>query len=125
MSKIKYRRWTVYEPLNTMPADGWKAVYAYLRDGTYAHARPLVAWVVTKQTAVMSRAGGDRIEEDDDGDFGNTLMGYALSENGGDGCAVPVCDIYDFIGFLEPGEDISLFEDEARDYVEKLAESQE
>lgn len=119
MAKVK-RRYTTYEPLSLIPANGWQAVYASRdesedeNEATFAHANPLVAFAVAKATETRVYEDG-RTEE---ADTWRDVVGY----DAGDKTIDLVAEVDNFIGYLAPGESIpEWMEQQAREYVEKQA----
>ena len=117
---MKWRSRTRYEPLSMIPANGWQAVYATRSDSdaekgaVFAHAIPLVAFVLTRVTETRVYEDGT---EEVTGDF-RAIVGYDAH----DGSIDPVEKTSNLISYLPPGRPIpDWMEQQARGRVEDEA----
>ena len=112
MRKVRHS-YTIYKPVSMIPADGWRAVYAYWDKGDekYAHAKPLMALVLAEEQWVEIYEGGRQeiVYE------GRRIMGYDPDEAG---VINPANEATNFIAYLPPGASIpDSMEQEAKEYV--------
>ena len=107
------RSYNSYKPISMIPASGWQAVYAYYdeRDSKYAHAEPLMVFVLAERERTIVHENGRRETTNE----GNHIMGYNLVE----GTMISPVDIAsNFIAYLAPCAPIpDYMEQEAKEYV--------
>ena len=111
MTKVKIARsYETYEPTSMLPADGWKAVFAYYDDEEgYAHTSPLVAFALTKICHVDIYENGHETTDEE-----ICIVGYTASDIG----IHPAEEAHNFMGYLAPGMRIlDHMEQRAKKYV--------
>lgn len=110
------RSYNSYKPISMIPAGGWQVVYAYretskVRGDKYAHAHPLMAFVLAEEEWTIVRESGRRETTRE----GRCIMGYDPDAHG---IISPASEANNFIAYLAPGMPIpDNMEQAARKYV--------
>ena len=108
-----------HTPLTIVPANGWRAVYAYKSpdDGTFAHAHELAVFALVESIVIKHEGGYPKKTNL----VYKNIVGYEA-----DASLTPACSAINFLGYLAPDALIPDWqESEARRYVERAVKERE
>lgn len=110
MTELKITRsYKTYEPISLLPADDWRAVFAYDNEGRYAHATTMIAFALTKVCYIDVYENGYEATSEE-----VQIMGYTASDIG----IHPAKGSHNFTGYLAPSKGIpDHMEQQAKEYV--------